>query len=423
MDCGARGCVSKKLVAPARSQNESPDSWRSALLSFFHRVFSFAPASASLPVRVDSGETVDCDDVFALTAAWACVRFWADNIASLPLLPFVDLGNGHKRVAAEHPLYRLLRRAPNAEQTVVDFWAGGVTSLELKGNLVALKQRGASGSLIGLAPMPWDWTKVTRPTKGGPLAYEFDGKTYGPEDVLHIRGFGGAPEGGLSTIAHCAAAFGNAKAVNRTAGKIFANSARPSGVITSDLPLDEQQTAEVRDTLERRFVGAQNAGRPLVLSNGLKWQQITLNPEDAQLLESRKFSGEEVCRIFGVPPAMVGYGDKASNWGTGKEVDVLGLQKFGLRPRLKRIETALEQQLLTAEDIARGVSIEFVVEGILRGDSEGRAGFYREMSQIGAMTINEIRAKEGLPPVAGGDVPRMQSQNVPITQAAGPAKE
>jgi HK97 family phage portal protein len=138
------------------------------------------------------------------------------------------------------------------------------------------------------------------------------------------------------------------------------------------------------------------------------------------MLESRKFSGEEICRIFGVPPAMVGYGDKASNWGTGKEVDVLGFQKFTLRRRLKRVELAAQKQLLSPADLAAGVTIEFNLEGLLRGDSAARASFYQSGLQNGWTTINEVRALENLPPVEGGDVPRMQMQNVPLTAEVVP---
>jgi HK97 family phage portal protein len=126
-----------------------------------------------------------------------------------------------------------------------------------------------------------------------------------------------------------------------------------------------------------------------------------------------------VCRIFGVPPHMIGHTEKNSSWGTGIEQQTLAFQKFALRPRLKRIETALEQQLLTPEDIVTGVSIQFNLEGLLRGDSGARTAFYASGLQNGWLTINEVRAREGLPPVTGGNVPRMQMQNVPITEAGG----
>jgi HK97 family phage portal protein len=118
-----------------------------------------------------------------------------------------------------------------------------------------------------------------------------------------------------------------------------------------------------------------------------------------------------------VPPHMVGHTEKATSWGTGLEQQTLGFQKFTLRRRLKRIEMALEKQLLTARDRVDGITIEFNLEGLLRADSASRAKFYQTMTQIGAYTINEVRALENMPPVVGGDVPRMQMQNVPITEA------
>ena len=176
---------------------------------------------------------------------------------------------------------------------------------------------------------------------------------------------------------------------------------------------------EAQKRIDEKYVGAINAGRPLLLNAGMKFQAISINPEDAQMLESRAFSVEEICRFFGVPPHMVGHTEKTTSWGTGLEQQTLGFQKFTLRRRLKRIEQALEKQLLTARDRSEGIAIEFNLEGLLRADSAARSKFYGDMSRIGAMTINEIRALENLPPVQGGDVPRMQAQNIPITEATG----
>jgi HK97 family phage portal protein len=191
---------------------------------------------------------------------------------------------------------------------------------------------------------------------------------------------------------------------------------RPSVAITFKEWLTHEQRAVVEQKLIDKYAGAMNAGRPFILEGGQTLKEISLKPEDAQMLESRGFGIEEVARFFGVPPFMIGHTEKVTSWGTGLEQQTLGFQKFTLRRRLKRIESACEKQLLTAEDRTAGISIEFNIEGLLRADSAGRATFYREMTQIGAMTINEVRAKENLPPVEGGNVPRMQAQNIPITQ-------
>jgi HK97 family phage portal protein len=168
-----------------------------------------------------------------------------------------------------------------------------------------------------------------------------------------------------------------------------------------------------------KYQGAANAGRPLVMGYNLKWQQLTMSPVDLQMLQSMGFSVEEVCRIFGVPPHMIGH--TAGNTKLGSSISDMtqGFEKYTLRRRLKRIEAALRKQLLTPEDIAKGITIEINLAGLLRGTPAERAAFYNAGLQNGWFTINEVRALENMPPVEGGDVPRMQVQNQPITAAPG----
>lgn len=356
-----------------------------------------------------------------LSATWACVNLIAGTIGSLPLMVYRTV-NGVRTVARDHPLFYVLHDSPNFDQTALDFWEYQSAGIELQGNAFARIERRSSGSVYSLTPVRPDLMTVRR-ADNGMLQYSWfdDGVQYveSVENVLHIRGPLGDAMGGVSTLTACRSVFSGATAADNAARKTFANGMRPSGVLSTDssVALTKEQKEELNKNIGEKFAGAMNAGRPLVLDRGMTWKQIDITPEDAQMLDSRKFSGEEICRLFGVPPAMVGYGDKASNWGTGKEVDVLGFQKFTLRRRLKRIEQSVMKQLLTAADRAEGITVEFNLEGLLRGDSEGRANFYERMSRMGAMMINEIRALENLPPVEGGDVPRMQMQNVPITQA------
>lgn len=367
-----------------------------------------------------SGETTSAASVLTLSAVWACVNLLAGTIGSLPLMVYRTGRGGEREVARDHPLYRILHDSPNADQTAVDFLEFIAASIELQGNGYARKNRGAGGKIVGITPIPPDIVTVQR-RQDGSLRYRWslDGKTYdlGQDDVLHVRGFGGGPEGGLSTLSYGRHAFGLAKAVDRAAGGTFRNGMRPSLVLAFKEWLSKERREEIHQALQEKFVGAINAGRPFIAEGGQTVDTLSLKPEDAQMLQSRVFSVEEVCRFFGVPPFMVGHTEKSTSWGTGLEQQTLGFQKFTLRRRLKRIEQAMEKQLLTPQDRAAGITIEFSIEGLLRGDSAARAGFYREMTQIGAMTINEVRALENLPRVAGGDTPRMQMQNVPITEA------
>jgi HK97 family phage portal protein len=371
-------------------------------------------------VPTSSGETVNTASVLGLAAAWACVNLLAGTIASLPLMVY-RTRNGARTIASDHPLYRILHDSPNADQTALDFWEFVCASLELHGNAYAEVVRARNGRIIALGvPITPELVTVRRLDTGA-LEYEWvdQGRRIiaGQERVLHIRGFGGNPLGGLSTLSAGRQSFGLAQAIERASGDTFRNGVRPSGLLkTADtLTIDQRKQAE--ELLQEKFAGAINAGRPMLLDRGMDWVQLSISPEDAQMLQSRAFSVEEVCRFFGVPPFMVGHTEKTTSWGTGLEQQTLGFQKFTLRRRLKRIEQALEKQLLSVADRLAGITIEFNLEGLLRADSAARASFYQLMLTNGVMTINEVRSLENLPPVEGGDEPRMQMQNVPITQA------
>lgn len=366
-----------------------------------------------------TGETVTATNVLGLSAVWACVNLIAGTIASLPMMVYRTDSNGGRSVATDHPLYRVLHDSPNSLQTALDFWEFICASIELWGNGYARKVRSGE-RIIGLMPIMPDLPTVSADDTGR-LRYRWteNGQFFdlGSEDVLHIRGFGGNPLGGMSTLAFGGRAFGLALAIDKAAGSTFRNGLRPSGVLTFEKFLTPTQRAEIEQHLVGRFMGSMNAGRPFILEGGTTWSQLGVNPEDAQMLESRGFGVEEICRFFGTPPFMIGHSEKSTSWGTGLKEQTLGFQKFALRRRAKRIEQAVEKQLLTPADRAQGIIVEISMEGLLRGASDERASFYQSGLANGWMTINEVRRLENLPPVDGGDVPRMQSQNVPITSA------
>lgn len=403
-------------------------------MSFWGRLFrkSGGPLSIRDPLHwrnrefdVPSGATVNVDSVLALSTVWACVNLIAGTIASLPLMVYRTARDGARTVAHEHPLYRVLHESPNSLQTALDFWEFACASIELRGNAYARIVR-SSGRVVSLLPVSPD-LPVVRRINNNRLEYEWseDGESFKEtnDTLLHIRGFGGSPTGGLSTLAFGRKVFGLATAIDNAAGFTFGNGLRPSGTLTFKEFLSNDQRKIIEDRLIEKFVGAMNAGRPMVLEGGTEWKPLTINPEDAQMLQSRSFSVEEICRFFNVPPHMVGHTQPSTSWGTGLEQQTLGFQKFTLRRRLKRIEQALEKQLLTPEDRSAGIVIEFNLEGLLRGDSGARSAFYGSGLNNGWMTINEVRSLENMPPVDGGDVPRMQSQNVPITATVVPPEE
>jgi HK97 family phage portal protein len=366
-----------------------------------------------------AGVCVNDRAAMGVSAFFACVRLIASTVGSLPLPVYRDGGSGIRKVAREASLYRVLHDSPNADQTPLDYLEFMVVSLLMRGNHYARIVRDG-GRLVGLEPVRPDIVSVRR-LRDGRLAYRWtwDGHRYDltEENVFHVRGFGGGPLSGLSVVSHARESLGIAIAADRAAASMFANGVRPTGALAFEKFLSPEQRAVARGELAEQFAGAHNAGKPFVLEGGASWQQISLNADDAQLLQSRAWSVEEICRWFGVPPFMIGHNEKTTSWGTGIEQMLLGFQKFTLNPYLRRIEQAIWKQLLTPAEQAQGLFAEFNLEGLLRGDSAGRSTFYRTMTQIGVMTVNECRAKENLPPIDGGDVARVQSQNIPLEES------
>jgi HK97 family phage portal protein len=357
-------------------------------------------------------------NVMGLAAAWACVRLISGTISSLPLMVYRNAGDS-REVAYDHPLYRILHDSPNADQTALNFWQFMSAAIELHGNAYAEIERGAGGRVIALnTPIAPEFVEPRRLANGA-IEYRLHGRNDPrPQDrMLHIRGFGGNPLGGLSTLAYGRQTFGMAMAIERAAQATFRNGVNPSGAVSTDKPLTGPQHKALKEDLAEGFMGATQFGKPMVLDNGLKWQQLTINPDDAQMLESRAFSVEEICRFFSTPPHMIGHTEKSTSWGTGIEQMTIGFVQFTLRERLKNIESTLEKQLLSPVERQQGIRIEFNIEGLLRGDSKTRSEVHASALLNGWRTINEVRAIENLPPVPGGDVPRMQMQNVPITEA------
>lgn len=373
-----------------------------------------------------TGEAVTASSVLALSSVWACINLIAGTIASLPLMLYRTDSKGARTLATDHPLYRVLHDSPNSLQTALDFWEFMCASLELWGNAYARKVR-SGDRIIGLMPIMPDLPVVTS-IGNGRLLYRWteEGKSYEltSDDVLHIRGFGGNPLGGLSTLAFGARAFGLATAIDKAAGATFRNGLRPSGILKFEKFLTTEQREIIETKLAEKFMGAMNSGRPLVLEGGTDWAQLGINPEDAQMLQSRGFSVEEICRFFGVPPFMIGHTEKTTSWGTGLEQQTLGFQKFTLRRRLKRIEQSIDKQLLTPQDRAAGIVAEFSLEGLLRGDSKARAEFYTaalgDTQRPGWMLRNEVRRLDNLEPVPGWDAPIPLITSQPAKPAALP---
>ena len=367
----------------------------------------------------DAGELVSAQSAMGLSAVWACANLISGTISSLPLQVFSTRRDGTREQDKAHPLYSVLHDSPNFDQTALDFWDYMNLSVELWGNGYARKVRGDGGRIIALRPIKPDAIFVRR-LPSGPLEYRWteDGQSFvsTEQDVLHIRGPGGDPLGGMSTLTFARNSFSAAQAADRAAAGMFRNGLRPSGVIKFKEWLTPEQRAVADARITEKYLGAINSGRPFIAEGGMDYQHLSISPEDAQMLETRQFSIEEVCRFFGVPPVLIGHAGASTAWPTSVEQQIIMFVQFTLRRRLKRIEQAIQKQLLSPADRARGVVVEWNIEGLLRGDSAARASFYGAGINAGWLTINEVRARENLPAVTGGETPRIQMQNRPIEE-------
>jgi HK97 family phage portal protein len=412
----------RRMLAPAPAASTSPSWWRKTVTT----IADWFVVGPSPKVRdpqnaaghggVAAGVPVNDSSAMKLAAFWACVRLIASSIGSLPLPVYRRGRDGEPVAARDSALYKVLHESPNADQTPVDYLEFLAISLLLRGNHFARKLK-EGNRLIGLEPIRPDIVTVRR-CDDGAIGYRWtwQGERFDltDEDVFHVRGFGGGPLGGLSVISHARESLGLAIAADQAAASVFRNGAHPSGALRFKEWLPEDKRAEYRALVEQQFAGALNTGRPFVLEGDAQWEAISLKADDAQLLESRGWSVEEICRWFGVPPFMIGHNEKTTSWGTGIEQMLLGFQKFTLMPYLRRIEQAIRKQLLSPAERSQGLFAEFNVEGLLRADSLARARYYQLMTQIGAMTRNEVRAKENLPPIEGGDVVTIQAQYVSL---------
>jgi len=369
-----------------------------------------------------SGKTVTAQTALQLSAVWACVRQLSSVVSTLPLFLYEKDPRGVRTLAARHPLYAVLHVQPNADMTAAEFWECMVASLCLWGNAYALIHRNGAGDIAALDPMRPENMRITRDKVTGDLTYAYvdsSGKRleYSERDVFHVKGFSLDGLIGLSPIAYARNTLGAAMAQEETSGKIFANGLRPSGVVSTDQILNKGQRAEIRESVISQVANSEQAGRTVVLEAGMKYQPVAMNPEDAQLLQSRAFSIEEICRWFyNMPPILIGHAAQGQTmWGSGVEQVMMGWRVMGLGPLLVKIEQAIRRQLLTPSE-RRTHYAKYNVEGLLRADAAGRAQLYSSRTQNGSLNRNEVRAYEDEPPYEGGDVFTVQSNLIPVSQ-------
>jgi HK97 family phage portal protein len=348
-----------------------------------------------------AGESVGTHGALQLAAWWACVRLLSETVATLPLFVYRMGADGSRELDRDHALYGLLHDSPNADQTAVEFWEGQIAALCTAGNGYSEKVFSA-GRLVALQPLMPDCVRVRRDPDGA-LVYDVTDRgrveSFSEDKIFHIRGFGGGDQG-LSPVAYARQTLGITVATEKAAGKAFAQGLRASGFFTA--PAGAKLTPEQREQFRRTFidpyVGGDASAKVGLLEAGFDFKPVTISLHDAELLLSRRWNVEEICRWLNVPPILIGHaGQGQTMWGSGVEQIMLGWLTLGLRPYLSRIEQAIAKRLMTPADRNARLKAEFSVEGLLRADSASRAAFLSTMVQNGIYTRNRARALENEP--------------------------
>lgn len=354
------------------------------------------------------------DIALQISTVYACARLLAGTVSSLPLMVFKEDSRGNRKVDRGSRLWTILHDQPNAVMTASDFWQAMILQWALRGNAYAQIMRDSVGDVISLWPLSSDQMTVFSDKQTGRLVYQYvrDSETYDltPDQVLHIKDIGTGILG-FSKLEFMGSSVQEAMATQKYTMQNAQNFGRPSGILTVDHVLDRKKGQA--DAVGRALGSFKSeSGKLIVLEADMKFQQVALTPEQSQLLESRKYGVEEICRWFGVPPVLIG-ASGATTWGSGIAEIVSGFHKFTLNPLLKSIEQALESRILRAEE--RGaVVIEFNLDAFFRGDLQSRYAAYATAVQNGFKTRNEVRALENDPPLEGGDTPTAQTNLAPL---------
>lgn len=347
---------------------------------------------------------------------FACVRILSDTIASLPLKLIRTDAKGNREEDRDNPLFDILESLPCPWLDKFAYWKFNINCLLFRGLFASYIIRNSRGEIVRLVPInPAD-------IKVDDIDFGRDGELLFP--VKNARGdYRMIPGGDLfycyyetldrkkpvSPLKFAAATVDLARGAERFGIETLNSRAVPPGYYTSD----EKLNAEAFERLKEQLAGNPvHSGRAPVLDRGIKYNTVTMTAEDMQMLQTRRYQKEELCGVFGVPPHLIGDTAQAKGWSTMEQTMTEFLQ-LSLTPYLVRIENAIRTRLLPGD---RTRYAKFNAAGLLRGDLAARANFYKTMNMLGAMNANEIRSKEDLNAIPGGDVYYVQSNMTKVNE-------
>lgn len=370
-------------------------------------------ALASLFGRGPTVAGVNVTEMTALniSAVWAAVQLIAGNVGSLPLMHYRRKGErpSDREQAIDTKLYRLLHDEPNSEMAASTFFETLQTHVLLWGNAFAEILRDGSGRIASLYPIePWRVSAVRQNGLEGELLYRIaqrDGKDalLTGSEILHVPGLSSNGVWGVSVLRHARESLGLTMATEQFSASFFGKGSTASGILSHPGTLTPAQEGTLRTSLEGRHQGVERAHQFIILQGGMKFEQLSMSARDSQFLQQRQFQLSEVARWFNVPPHMIGDVTNSTTWGSGIQAQTLGFLQFCLRRWLVKWEKELNRKLISP--LERNLQfIEFVLDGLERGDQDSRYQAYAIGRQWGWLSVNDVRAYENLPKIDGGDL-------------------
>ncbi|TAJ91250.1 MAG: phage portal protein [Reyranella sp.] len=356
-------------------------------------------------IRSTSGATVTPMTAENLSTLFACVQAITAGIASLPALVYRKTEDGREE-APDHPLSRLIRDGVNDRESWPDFLESLLANALLRGNGLAEVVADDRGRLRELHGVPWAWVSP-RLLNSGRLVFDWT-DTYGTRgapgvmrrllnsEVVHVKDRSDDGVLGRSRLSRARETIGTALAVQTFAGSTYANQATPKGVLSFKSKLNSDQLARVKEMWKQLFVGPDQAAKTLILDQEGTFNPISVSPEDAELLASRRFTTEELARLFNVPPPIVGIWDHSSF--TNSETAGRWFAIFTLTPWIRKVETEFARAVLGS-----GYSLEIDLSGLTRGDYAARWNAHKIAVDARILTPNEVRETEGYNARPDGD--------------------
>ena len=355
--------------------------------------------------------SVTVDGALQISTVWACIDRRAMTVASLPFFVY-EQKNGEKVLARSSRLYSILHDSPNSRMTPFEFWRAMMMNHDLRGNAYARIDRDEAGEVLAMWPMPADQVEP-KVLPDGSMVYLYsfanDVAVLAAENVLHLKNLGNGTVG-LAKLEFMRATTDEAAKAQGAASKVFGSGGKPTGILMIDKVLKDDQRAAVAANFAGMAEG--NTSRLYVLEANMKYEQLSMSPEQQQLLETRNYGVAELCRWLDTPPVLVHHSNVTA-WGTGIYEIKDGFYTLAIRPMVINIEQAVRKRVLTPRQRVT-MTVEFSLDALLRGDPTKRADINAKNVQNGLKSRAEIRQLEGDPYIAGTDVLTAQSNLVPL---------